>query len=88
MSEPTTAEIYLVMDPDGDYAVGVDFDEATANYNEMYGSPGPLRIVRLTARMTPPCVEDGPAVDVPDAAGDVIETDVSPSVAPDEQGGN
>jgi hypothetical protein len=69
MNEKVSIEIWIVMDADGDFAVDGDEGVAKDLFDENIGGSGPRRIVKLKVLMSPPAVEDGPEVDIPDSAG-------------------
>jgi hypothetical protein len=69
MNEKVSIEIWIVMDADGDFAVDGDESVAKDLFDENIGGSGPRRIVKLKVLMSPPAVEDGPTVDIPDSAG-------------------
>lgn len=47
-------EVWVVVDADGDYAVGKDEDEATSAFEENVGGSGGRRCVRITVRVPLP----------------------------------
>lgn len=69
-----TCEIWLVIDADGDYAVGADRDEAVENFENQIGSAAGARIVKINAKITPPAVEETEA-DISDEAGEKVEAE-------------
>ena len=69
-------EIWLVIDADGDYAIGADRDEAIENFENQIGGAAGARIITITAMVTPPEVIEMDA-DVPDEAGTTIETEAA-----------
>lgn len=71
MTEKIEIEVWIIMDEDGDYAVGGDRDEAIENFDNNIGGSGPRRVVKRTMLMTPPAVEEGPEIDIPDNAGEI-----------------
>jgi hypothetical protein len=75
MTDKVTCEIYLVINEDGDYEVGPDYDTAIDAFENSHGGSGPRRIVKLTAKITPPQIEDGGEIDVPDEAGETKEVE-------------
>ena len=76
MTEKYEIPIFVIIDSDGDYTVGKDQDEAIEVFEDTIGGSGPRRIVKLTARLTLPEVEDGPTIDIPDTAGTTEQIEV------------
>jgi hypothetical protein len=69
MTEKKEFELFIIMDADGDLAVDGDESVAKDLFDENIGGSGPRRIVKLKVLMSPPAVEEGPEVDIPDSAG-------------------
>jgi hypothetical protein len=53
-----TAELFIAIDSDGDYAFGTDVDEAITAYNDNIGGCLPLRVAKITVTMRPPVVTE------------------------------
>lgn len=72
-------EIWLVIDSDGDYAIGADRNDALDAFDDSYGSSGgPRRVIKITAMVTPPeAISAETEVDVPDEAGETVETEAA-----------
>ena len=70
MTDKVTCEIFLVVDEGGDYAVAPDQGEAEEAYCEQISGSGPLRIVKITVKVTPPQVAET-EIDIPDEAGEI-----------------
>jgi hypothetical protein len=66
------AVIYVAMNEDADYEVGTTEDEATERLNDNVGGRM-VRVIRLTARMSPPVTEDAGEVTITDTAGTTME---------------
>jgi hypothetical protein len=62
------AVIYLAMNEDADYEVGTAEEEATERLSDNVGGRM-VRVIRLTARMSPPRAEDCGEVTIADTAG-------------------
>jgi hypothetical protein len=71
----TTAEIYIAMNEDGDFEVGINEEEASERLMEHAGGQM-IRIVKIAAKMTPPAITEA-AVDVPDEAGETTEVETA-----------
>jgi hypothetical protein len=67
-----TFEIVLIVDANGDYAVGADYDNATENYDNEVGGGAARRVITIRANVALP-EEPEVVVDVPDMAGQKIE---------------
>jgi hypothetical protein len=63
--------VWIVMDKDGDYAVGVDREAAIENFENEIGNAAGARIVCVNIEMEPP-KESAIDVSVPDAAGEPV----------------
>jgi hypothetical protein len=72
----TTFDVFLIVDSDTYYAVGSDLDDAMEHYRDKVGGNGPLRVVRITALVTPPQIEDA-EVDVADSFGELIKAEAA-----------
>lgn len=70
--EKKACEIWLAVNEDGDYEVGIAEDEATERLTENIGGYC-CKLVKLTVMVTAPKVENVD-VDVPDAAGKTTVT--------------
>lgn len=66
MSDIKTIELYVAMDANGCWAVGDDPEAAADKYTDDYTLDGPLRVAKLTVRMSAPVVVEAQPVDVPD----------------------
>jgi hypothetical protein len=62
------AVIYLAMNEDADYEVGVTQDEATERLADNVGGRM-VRVIRLTVRMSPPKAEDCGGAVIADTVG-------------------
>jgi hypothetical protein len=71
MADVKEVEIFIAMDSDGDWETGSDQETAVSNYNDSIGGCGPLRVVKLTAKMRPPVITET-EVTVPDEAGQEV----------------
>jgi hypothetical protein len=69
--EPKKIEIWVVLDAEGDYAVGVDRDQAVERFEEEIGGTAGARLAKITVTMTPP-VEVEANVSIPDGAGETL----------------
>jgi len=67
------AEVWLAVNEDGAFAVGVDEEEAASNLIDNHGA-NRVRTVCLTVSMTVPQVTDV-AVEVPDEAGTTVSVE-------------
>jgi hypothetical protein len=75
MTEKTTCEIYIAMNEDGGWVVTNDESEALSKLGEDEG--GSLaRVVKVTVKMAPPVMFEA-TVDVPDEAGQTVETETA-----------
>ena len=70
------APVWIVMDKDGDYAVGVDRDVAIENFENEIGNAAGARIVCINVAMEPP-KDTEIDVSVPDNAGETVVAAVS-----------
>lgn len=75
MTDKVRCEVFLVIDEDGNYAVGVDYDQAKEMYNDNIGDYGPRRVIKRTFLVTPPQVEDTGEADVVDTDGETVEVE-------------
>ena len=75
MTHKTAAEIYIAMNEDGHYEVGTNEEEATERLMDQAGGQM-CRIVKITARMTPPAITHA-AVDIADDAGETTEVEAA-----------
>jgi hypothetical protein len=66
------AIVYVAMNEDADYEVGTMEDEATERLNDNVGGMM-VRVIRLTARMSQPVIEDAGEVTITDTAGTTME---------------
>ena len=67
-------EVFLVIDSDGDYEVGIDRDQAVENFEQNIGNPAGARVIMVSVKANPPAeVEDAGVVIVPDTAGATVE---------------
>lgn len=70
-AEKIEVRVVIMMDADGDFAIGEDEDEALKAFEDKVGAPTlPVRIVGRTMLMAPPEIEEG-TIDIPDSAGTV-----------------
>lgn len=76
MSDKHEIEVWIVMDSDGDYAVGADRDNAIENFENEIGNPAGARIVCLRTKMAAP-EESEIDVEVPDTAGSTVEVEAA-----------
>ena len=72
----------MVIDSNGDYAVGVDYDEATQLFDDNIGGNGARRVIKLNVRASLPEEIEECAVDVPDDAGTTHAPTVTESTYP------
>jgi hypothetical protein len=68
MSDKRMYEIVLIIDSNGDAAVGLDYNEATTVYDENVGGGAARRVIYLNVNVSPP-KEEVLTVDVADDAG-------------------
>jgi hypothetical protein len=66
------AIVYVAMNEDADHEVGTTEDEVTERLSDNVGGRM-VRVIRLTARMSPPAVEDAGEVTITDTAGATTE---------------
>lgn len=66
MSDIKEIEIFVAMDGGGYWAVGSDPGESVSRFTDDYGLDGPLRVAKLTVRMSTPVVVEAKPIDVPD----------------------
>jgi hypothetical protein len=64
-------EVWIVMDANGDYAVGTDRDNAVELFENEIGGVAGARLAKITVTMTPP-VEVAVDVSIPDTAGETL----------------
>lgn len=69
MTEKIECEFFLVVNHEGNFQVSENFD------NAMDGMGGALRVIRMTAKITPPTFEDV-AIDIPDTTGTTEQIEV------------
>lgn len=73
MPTPVACTVYLLIDEDGDCAVGKTMENLDTEYCDEFdkGSMTARRIVKVTVHVTPPCTVEltGTAPDVDGAAG-------------------
>lgn len=74
-------EIFIAMNEHGDVAFGHTAAEAKEILLDNYECAC-VRVVAIGATMTPPSVETGPHVEIPDAAGETVEVAGNLSGAP------
>jgi hypothetical protein len=65
-------EIFIAMNENGDVEFGHSAEEARETLLENYES-NTIRSVVLLAKMTPPALEAGPEVEIPDNARETVE---------------
>jgi hypothetical protein len=66
-----TFEPVFIVDCNGDWAIGSDYDTAVENYDNEVGGGATRRVINLKVNVTLP--EDGEvSVNVPDTAGEKI----------------
>jgi hypothetical protein len=76
MPTTQTFEIFLIVDSNGDGALGLGYDHATENYDNEVGGGSGRRIIKINAKVALP--EDAEIdITVPDTAGDRIEAEVA-----------
>lgn len=75
MTEKKEIEIFIVMDSDGDYAASADPDGAVEAFAAAIGGHAVRRMVKIKVCMSPPAIEDGPTMEIPDAAGIDLQVD-------------
>ena len=68
----TTVEVFIAMNEAGDYEVDRTAREASETLANICGGSA-CRVVQLTVTMSRPAVETGPAVTIPDRAGQVVQ---------------
>lgn len=66
MSDIKEIEIFVVLDQHGQSALGDDVDAATDKYTDDYTLDGPLRVAKLTVRMSLPVVVEAEPITIPD----------------------
>lgn len=71
MTEFNTVDVFVVIDSNGDYAVGGNDDAALENFDNEVGGDRPRRIVKLNVTMRLPVVTEV-SVTVPDEAGQQV----------------
>jgi hypothetical protein len=70
MADKVKCELWVAINEDGDYVVSTaDSAEALSDLIENWGANA-ARVVKLTALIRPPAVEDAEVVDVTDEAGE------------------
>lgn len=74
MTEKTTLQICLIVNSDGDYAVGADFDAAADAYDSDIGGGAARRVIKLNVKLALP-KEEEVFVEVPEATDPGIETE-------------
>jgi hypothetical protein len=76
--ERTTCEIFLVVDADGSYEVGPDQDAAQEAFDNNIGGNGPRRVIKITAKLTPPQAIEA-EIDISDEAAETkqVETEAA-----------
>lgn len=67
-----TFEVFLLIDIDGSYEVGVDADDVIKRFSENIGDTAPCRMIKLNVKASLP-VEIAADVVVPDDAGTHVE---------------
>lgn len=72
--EKLNFEIFIAMNEGGDVAFGTSANEAKELLVDNYESLA-VRIVAIGVAMTPPAIETGPHVDIPDNAGETVEVE-------------
>jgi hypothetical protein len=65
-------EVWIVMDADGDYEVGVDKETAVENFENAIGGSAGARIAKVNLKMAPPQVVETD-IEIDDDAGEIIE---------------
>lgn len=70
-----TLEVFLAVDPDGDWRAGDDAANAVDTYNEAYAAAH-LRVVKLNVTLTLPEPTEVD-VTVPDEAGQTVTAEVA-----------
>ena len=74
MAKKIAVEVFITMDEDGNYRVYSD--ESDVDFRDTGGNV--VRCVKIKVLLTPPAeIEDGPTVDVPDAAGAATEVEAA-----------
>jgi hypothetical protein len=72
MTDKKTIEVFIAMNEDGDWIVEPDESDALSKLAEDVGGYH-ARVVKLTVKMAPPKMTEA-TVDVPDEAGQTLET--------------
>jgi hypothetical protein len=70
-----TFDVYLMIDANGDYAVGVDVDQVAELYDETIAGSECRRLIHITVSANPPVIVEA-NVTVPDEAGETISASV------------
>ena len=68
MTDKLDVSIWLIIDSDGDYAVGTTEDEANEVFGDQIGGSLAHRVIKIKAKVTPPAVEEV-EFNIPDTAG-------------------
>lgn len=77
MPEKVEVEVFIMMDAEGYVAVAGDKDGVRLAFTTDIGRPTlPVRITKHIALMTPPAVQNGPTVEIPDEAAE-METEAA-----------
>jgi hypothetical protein len=76
MTEKKEIKIYIAMNEDGNFDVGLSANEAGERLDGETTSYL-IRTVELTVLMALPRAEEGPTVDIPDAAGSTADVEVT-----------
>jgi hypothetical protein len=66
-----TFDVYLMIDANGDYAVGVDVDQVAELYDETVAGSECRRLIKLTVSANLPKPVEA-SVTVPDEAGETV----------------
>ncbi len=69
MAEKIEIEIFIVMNEDGEYAVGISEEDAADNFDHNIGG-AIRRFAKIKAKMTPATIAEA-AVDIPDDAAQI-----------------
>lgn len=66
MAEIKEVELFVALDGEGYWVVGSDPADAVSKFTDDYSLDGPLRIAKITVRMSLPVVVEADGVTIPD----------------------
>lgn len=76
MSDNDIKEVWLAINEDGDYGIGIDSDSAKENLEENYNYEA-IRLIKLNVKVRAPKPTTEVMVDVPDDAGTTEKVEVT-----------